>query len=211
MNSINKASILSKALYVQDISIYIEQEKEKLQKEILRRAIEARIKEYGPNCDLNDLDVSSVTDMSSLFAWSEFNGDISNWDVSNVKDTGSMFYKSKFNGDISRWNTSNVRNMRYMFGCSKFNEDISKWDVSNVENMSNMFCESKFNGDISKWNVSRVRNMSYMFAHSDFEQNLSNWTIVPGTLTVCMLQRDTPHDIPFPPRFRPKGLKRDAY
>jgi len=114
-------------------------EKSKLQKEILKRTIKARIEKYGPNCNLNDLDVSSITDMSYLF------------------------------------------------------------------------CRTEFNGDISKWNVSRVRNMSYMFAHSDFEQNLSNWTIVPGTLTVCMLQRDTPHDIPFPPRFRPKGLKRDAY
>jgi hypothetical protein len=37
------------------------------------------------DADLNYLDVCGVTDMSSLFENSRFNGDISKWYVSNVK------------------------------------------------------------------------------------------------------------------------------
>ena len=43
----------------------------------LRRLINQRIEEQGPNCDLNDIDVSRVTDMSNMFRKTIFNGDIS--------------------------------------------------------------------------------------------------------------------------------------
>ena len=51
----------------------------------LKEIISVRIREQGPNCDLNDIDVSLIDDMSYLFQGSKFNGDISNWNVSNVK------------------------------------------------------------------------------------------------------------------------------
>ena len=73
-------------------------------KEELKALINQRIEEQGPNCDLNDIDVSGITDMSFLFCKSYFNGDISNWNVTNVKDMCCMFLESRFNGDISRWN-----------------------------------------------------------------------------------------------------------
>ena len=100
-------------------------------KEELEQIIKDRISKEGPNCDLNDIDVSLIDDMSYLFR------------------------ESKFNGDISRWNTSNTTNMRYMFAESDFNGDISKWDVSNVNNMWGMFYKSKFNQDISNWKINK--------------------------------------------------------
>src|SRR5574344_214337 len=125
---------------LKDINVYKYHPKTK---DELKQIIEERIKNEGHECDLNDIDVSNITDMSN------------------------MFYKSKFNGDISKWNVSKVTNMRYMFFNSEFNGDISKWNVSKVNNMYGIFSFSKFNGDISQWNVSNVTDMSNMFFNSE--------------------------------------------
>ncbi len=117
----------------------------------LEKLIKQRIKDYGSNCNLNDIDVSEIKDMSALFYNSEFNGDISKWDVSNVTNMDSMFERSEFNGDIS------------------------KWDVSRVRDMHSMFYNSSFDGDISKWDVSRVKDMGYMFVGSPLEGNEPSW------------------------------------
>ena len=141
----------------------------------LKAIIRHRIEEYGPKCDLNDIDVSRVTDMSDLFFSSKFNGDISQWNVSSVRNMNGMFYNSQFNGDISKWDVHNVESMLNMFNESRFNGDISKWDVSSVETMSGMFANSEFNGDISKWNVRRVKDMSMMFDKSPLEGKEPSW------------------------------------
>ena len=143
----------------------------------LKAIIRHRIEEYGPKCDLNDIDVSRVTDMSDLFFSSKFNGDISQWNVSSVRDMNGMFYNSQFNGDISKWDVHNVESMLNMFNESRFNGDISKWDVSSVETMSGMFANSEFNGDISKWNVRRVKDMRGMFHNSKFNGDISKWNV----------------------------------
>ena len=86
----------------------------------LKKLVDQRIKTLGPNCDLNDIDVSKIDDMSFLFHYSPFNGDISAWDVSKVKNMRAMFQYSNFNGDISNWNVSKVKDMRGMFFGFKF-------------------------------------------------------------------------------------------
>lgn len=86
-------------------------------KEELRSLIEQRIEIEGNEVNLNDIDVSAITDMSKLFMNMEnFNADISEWDVSNVTDMLFMF-----------------------FGCQSFNQDLSEWNVLNVTDASNVF------------------------------------------------------------------------
>ena len=144
-------------------------------REELEDLISQRIDQYGPKCNLNDIDVSGITDMSFLFCDMTFDGDISKWNVSRVKNMSSMFAGSTFNGDLSKWDVSKVENMNSMFSYSRFNSDISKWDVSRVKNMISMFYDSKFTGDISGWDVSSVKRMHNMFKDSPLEGKEPSW------------------------------------
>ena len=60
-------------------------------KDELEDIIKQKIESEGNECDLNDIDTSNITDMSKLFADSDFNGNISKWDVSNVTNNVHMF------------------------------------------------------------------------------------------------------------------------
>ena len=140
---------------------YFPKDKNEL-KDIILKRIEAK----GNEVNLNDIDVSEITDMSNLFVETNFNGDISSWDVSNVKNMNAMFYGCEsFNQDISSWDVSNVTDMMGMFSwCEEFNQDISRWDVSNVTDMQGMFYGCKaFNQDISNWDVSNVKWITSIF------------------------------------------------
>ena len=60
-------------------------------REELKYLVEKLIEKRGNEADLNDIDVSQITDMNGLFAWSKFNGNISKWNVSNVKNIVCLF------------------------------------------------------------------------------------------------------------------------
>jgi surface protein len=98
-------------------------------RENLEKIIQIAIARKGPECDLNYIDVSNVTDMSDLFKSSNFNGDISKWDVSNVTNMNGMFIDSQFNGDISQWDVSNLTQADSMFARSQFKGDIRQWKI----------------------------------------------------------------------------------
>ena len=120
-------------------------------KQELLYLVKQRISEEGNKCDLNDIDVSKITNMTYLFKYSEFNGDISKWDVSNVKDMYGMFAFSNFNGHITNWDVNSVKDMEYMFAYSKFNQDISNWKINNNAYISNMFKDTNLEGKEREW------------------------------------------------------------
>ena len=96
-------------------------------KEELRSLVIKRVTEEGPKCDLNDIDVSKITDMSYMFMGLNLNGDISKWDVSKVENMAGMFADSKFDGDLSMWDTSNVKDMNDMFYLSPLSGREPDW------------------------------------------------------------------------------------
>lgn len=141
---------------------------------------EINIRIHRSQFNLNDIDTSRITNMSSLFSGFNQNVDISCWDVSNVRDMTYMFYNcTNFNCDLSRWDVSNVTNMTSMFhNCYSFNSDLSKWNTGNVTCMISMFHKcAKFNSDLSEWDVSNVKDISLMFfGCANFNSDLSKWT-----------------------------------
>ena len=108
--------------------------------------------QYG---NINDWDVSRVTDMSELFRHGR------------TSSLGGTIITTSFNTDISSWDVSSVEDMSSMFyGCISFNKDLSGWDVSSVENMQSMFYNNyAFNQDLSGWERQKWSKWSNEYFH----------------------------------------------
>ena len=147
------------------------------------------------NQDIENWDVSKVTNMSKMFYnASSFGKYIGTWNVSNVIDMSYMFYNTPifnngstgFGNVIPLWNTTGIcpstklTNTTHMFdGAAQFNQPIDTWVVSNVTDMSYMFNDATmFNQDIVNWNVLNVNNMSHMFDNAkSFNKIINIWII----------------------------------
>lgn len=152
-------------------------DKVKVSQDNLKQTIQKELQTQGLQADLNHLDMSAITDMSSLFEDVDFQGNLSSWDTSNVLTMRSMFRRSTFNGDISKWNVSNVVDMSEMFAGSAFNGDLSRWDITSLRHANNMFESSKFQGDLANWNTTNLVFANEMFAACPFHGDLSAWRL----------------------------------
>ena len=102
----------------------------------------------GGSSDINNWNVSMITDMYQMFSghdgqpaqFTSFNQPLGNWDVGQVTDMGYMFRNaSAFNQDLSSWDVGQVTDMRYMFrNASAFNQDLSSWFPLNSSLVLNM-------------------------------------------------------------------------
>ena len=126
---------------------------------------------------------SGISKMDSLFSRNShctiFNENINNWDVSSVTDMYEMFNRaSSFNQPLNSWDVSSVTSMSYMIlGASSFNQPLNSWDVSSVTDMYYMFYgASSFNQPLNSWDVSGVWGFSDMFNGAGaFQQCLNSW------------------------------------
>jgi len=155
-------------------------------KDVFYHLVSELIRLRGVGANLNDIDVSNIRDLNSVFGYEDFRGDVSGWDTSNVISMYRLFKRcNKFNCDLNNWDVSNVENFEEMFdGCETFNGNISNWKLSTEKDIQAeyMFRNCyKFNCDISKWNVSKITNPYGMFwgCHA-FNRDLSNWEMTDG-------------------------------
>ena len=81
--------------------------------------------------EINDWDVSKVTNMAKLFQYTQFNDLIDRWDVGRVTSMVNMFHiATQFNQPLNTWNVRCVQTMAYMFrGAVAFNQPLDRWDV----------------------------------------------------------------------------------
>jgi surface protein len=70
-------------------------------------------------------------------------GEMKCWDVSSITDMSSLFYYSQLNEPIGCWNVSSVTTMFGMFeSATNFNQPIENWNVGSVTNMYGMFYDA---------------------------------------------------------------------
>lgn len=84
---------------------------------------------------LRKLDVSGITNMAALFAFTNLpNIDLSAWNTGKVKCMEGMFYKSTFNNDtICEWDVSSCSDFKNMFLFCPFNQSLKKWTPAFVQ------------------------------------------------------------------------------
>ena len=127
---------------------------------------------YMTSCDLENLNTSGTTNMSSMFnnCYKLTSLNVSDLETSNVTDMSSMFLSCSglTSLDVSGFDTSNVTSMRYLFrNCSKLTSlDVSGFDTSNVTDMYCMFngCSALTSLDVSNFDTSNVTTMESMFS-----------------------------------------------
>lgn len=81
--------------------------------------IEKHMRCYGHICDLNNIDISAIDDLSLLFF--------------------EHRYLNQFNGDISTWNVEKVQWMDFMFSYSMFNHSLDLWNPQQLDSLNDMF------------------------------------------------------------------------
>lgn len=137
-------------------------DKKQLMKIIKERDVEC-LKSGKGDVDFNDLEVSTVEDMSNLFENTHFTSiNVSSWNTSRVTNMDNMFWFAEnlvSISDLSKWTVDSVTSMSGMFGnCQKLREvnGLDSWNTENVTKMNRMF----FN-DTELRTVNKVNNFKF--------------------------------------------------
>jgi surface protein len=168
------------------------------------------------------LDLTGTYDLSNMFnSCSSLTTIpyINTWDVSSVTNMSFMFANTNFNDNINGWTVSNVTNMEYMFiGNNSFDQPLSNWNISSVisfsgfmgsknsftfspENLTSIYSNWPFNG-IPQSNID-ISFGSALYTPlgqtgRDLLTNVFNWNITDGggTVTGLRLTFDSISNVP---------------
>ena len=138
--------------------------------------------------DVQKLDTSNVTTMSSMFSNCSKLITIPKLDTSNVMDMGGMFASCSNLTTIPQLDTSKVTNMLLMFNsCSKLNI-IPQLDVSKVSNMNSMFigCRELKEIHMTGMKVSFDISASTLFTREALVEIINNLATITKTQTLTM-------------------------
>ena len=135
--------------------------------------------------DGTNLDVSNVTNMSSMFDGSQISdlSSLANWHVDNVENMREMFEQNQISdlSPLGKWNVNNVTIMYGMFTNNQIKDlsPLGKWNVNNVTNMGGMFSINQISdlSPLANWKVDQVTDMRGMFGINQISDlsPLANW------------------------------------
>ena len=140
---------------------------------------------------LGSLDVSNVTDMTSMFygAGLMTSYDIADWNVSKVESMNHMFCDNKNlrSLDLSRWNVSSVKTLYCMFDdCHSLLTigDVSHWNTASLIDAGSWLNDAiAFVGDntgtldLSGWDTHNMKSAGEMFLGTKIRTiDISGWT-----------------------------------
>lgn len=152
----------------------------------------------GEKISLNWLDVSDLTELSTLFnEIVDITVDISGWDVRNVTKLWKTFENSNISFDASDWELTNCETLDGTFhGAQQISKSIETWKFVKLKSMSQCFdcIESDyFFPDLSKWNVSTVEDLSWCFSNTNsfgiLSDSISGLNIKSATNLECCFQK----------------------
>lgn len=125
---------------------------------------------YIDKIDVNNLDVSNVTDGSYMFygCANSTEIDVSKWDTSKIIYFDKMFSNCKAISilEINDWNMISGHSLADMFAYSGIIDiDLSKWNTSNINNLSNLFfnCTRLKQIDLHTWDTKAVSTCHWLF------------------------------------------------
>ena len=124
----------------------------------LRHIVFSRLRTWFPTpdepvLDLNDLDVSSIVSLESVFTMLNRPVDVSKWDTRQVKDFSQCFYRASAVPDISNWNVDHATNFREMFAYASVHEplNLTQWDMQGPRDIRRMFFQTTGEVDTRRW------------------------------------------------------------
>ena len=134
--------------------------------------------------DISSWDISSVTDMTSMFSRADALSDLNKCAIHNAYKSNSNWpydwssgcwepqTKAELQTAVDLWVSDNS-SARSNYG------EINTWDVSLITDMSELFKDkSTFNDNISNWDVDNVTNMGSLFSGTTkFNGDLSEWDV----------------------------------